>query len=160
MVDTDILINLCHVRRLSLFGALPAYNFVVPDQVIAEITISGQQALVTEALKDGHLQQQAVTDLVAIAEYARLSRVIGKGEAACLALAHLHGWQVLSADRRRPFTREAQQLLPAGSLFGMVELYVWAIKAGALTVAEADKDVEILRQNRFDMRISSFADLI
>ena len=160
MVDTDILINLCHVRRLSLLGALPAFKFIAPDQVIAEITVPGQQALVAKALKDGHLQQEAVTDLGANAEYARLSLVIGKGEASCLALAHLHGWQVLSADRRRPFIREAQRLLPAGSLFGMIEFYVWAIRAGALPIADADKDIDILRQNRFDMRLNSFAGLI
>jgi hypothetical protein len=44
----EILINLIHVGRLDLLGKLPPYSFVVPEEVVKEVTASDQaQALQT-----------------------------------------------------------------------------------------------------------------
>jgi len=39
ITDTNVLINLMHVGRLDFPGALTAFEFVVPDHVVAEITV-------------------------------------------------------------------------------------------------------------------------
>jgi predicted nucleic acid-binding protein len=36
--DANVLINLIHVDLLGLFGCLPGYELVVPEQVIGEVT--------------------------------------------------------------------------------------------------------------------------
>ena len=37
VTDTNVLINLIHVDRLSLLGALSGYDFVVPAEVESEV---------------------------------------------------------------------------------------------------------------------------
>jgi hypothetical protein len=38
VTDTNILINLIHIGRLDLLGKLPPYSFVVPEEVVKEVT--------------------------------------------------------------------------------------------------------------------------
>lgn len=160
VVDANILINLCHVGRLKLLEDIPNHAFLVPDHVVAEITNPAQQALVQALLAAGKVRQLSITDQGAIAEFVRLNRIIGSGESACLALAQLNNWGILSSDQRRPFTRAAQKMLPAGHLIDMIALYVLAIRAGLLTVADADADKAVLDQHRFTMKLATFADVI
>jgi len=39
VTDTNILINLIHVGQLELLAKLPAYSFVVPEEVVNEVPI-------------------------------------------------------------------------------------------------------------------------
>lgn len=43
VTDANVLINFIHAGRLDLFAALTPFEFVVPDHVIAEITVPGQR---------------------------------------------------------------------------------------------------------------------
>jgi predicted nucleic acid-binding protein len=43
VTDANVLINLMHAGRLDLLGALTAFEFVVPDHVVAEITVPVQR---------------------------------------------------------------------------------------------------------------------
>jgi predicted nucleic acid-binding protein len=87
VTDANILINLIHVERLELLGALSAYRFVVPDHVAVEITIPEQQQQLQGAFDRRDLAQESLTTSEELALYAELHRVMGQGEAACLAMA-------------------------------------------------------------------------
>lgn len=159
VTDANILINLIHVGRLDLLGTLPAYTFVVPDHVIAEITDPGQRQHLDAALARGDLRQESLTDLRALTIYADLRRIIGQGEAACLALAEVRGWLIASDEKQR-FRREVQARLGPGRLVTTAGLFVLAIRAGTLSVAQADQAKAILEPHRFRLTFGSFRELL
>jgi predicted nucleic acid-binding protein len=92
VTDSNVLINLMHVSRLGLLGSIPGHEFVVPDHVREEIVNPNQRALLDNAVNDGWL---------------KLIAHIGRGEAACIAIASKHGWHIASDEKRR-FRREAE----------------------------------------------------
>ena len=91
--------------------------------------------------------------------FAELRRRFGRGEAACLALAVVNDWAVAS-DEGRWFRREVETRVGAQRLVGTVELFLQAIRAGLLTVEQADADKATLGARRFKMGFKSFGDLI
>ena len=60
--DANVLINLIHVQRLGMLASLPGYEFVVPDDVILEITDSTQRSALEAALSAGHLRRETITN--------------------------------------------------------------------------------------------------
>ena len=42
VTDTNILINLIHIGRLDLLGKLPSYSFVIPEEVVKEVSEPNQ----------------------------------------------------------------------------------------------------------------------
>src|SRR4051812_25276888 len=96
-----------HVSRLGLLAQIPQHEFVVPDHVREEITNVEQRALLDTAITDGWLKLEPITDLAAIAAFTELVANIGRGEAACIAIAAQQGWFIASDEKRR-FRREAE----------------------------------------------------
>jgi predicted nucleic acid-binding protein len=84
---------------------------------------------------------------------------MGEGEAACLAVATTRGWLVAS-DEKRAFLREARNRLGPGRILNTPGLLVLAIRAGLITLEEADRAKHLLEQHRFRMRFNSFKDVI
>lgn len=159
VTDANVLINLIHVQRLDLLGGIPAHEFVVPDHVREEITVPRSRALVDEAVRRGTLRLELLADLDAISVFAELIRHIGRGEAACIALAAKHGWSIASDEKRR-FRREAVVRLGEGRLIGTPDVFVLAIRAGLFTSDDADADKRVLEQHRFKMSFASFRELV
>ncbi len=158
--DANPIINLTHVKRLSMLGGLPPYRFVVPDDVAAEITDANQRAQLDMAFDSGVLSPCALTDPDGLAMFAELRRILGAGESACLVLAERNGWHVAS-DERRAFRRVIGERIGLDRLLTTRDIYVLAIRAGHLTVAEADNDRAVLATRRFVMRgFMSFAELV
>lgn len=56
VTDANVLINLIHVDRLALLGTLAGFEFVVPPEVVAEVSIPDHSAALASALDAGHLQ--------------------------------------------------------------------------------------------------------
>jgi predicted nucleic acid-binding protein len=159
VTDATVLINLAHVNRLEMLGAVPGYEFVVPDHVRDEITDTGQRALLDDAVRRGIFRVEAITSIASIALYAALTARLGRGEAACLTLAVERDWIVASDDRKR-FRREAESRIGPGRIVGLKELYLLAIGAGLLDIDEADADKATLETRRFVMDFKSFRDLV
>ena len=159
VTDANLLINLIHVGRLLLLGQLPGYRFVVPEAVVAEVTLDDQRAQLAAALVTGSVSLCSLTDLAGLALFAEFRAIMGTGEAACLAIAELNGWWVASDERRR-FRREVITRLGGDRLLTTAGIYVLAIRAGILTVAEADADKDLLASRRFVMKFGSFSDLL
>lgn len=104
-MDACALINLMESDHLNVLAALSGWRFVVPDQVVEEITQPEQIALLQAAIHEGYLLRESSTDPAEIALYAELRLRMGKGEAACLAMAQARGWSIASDDRGRAFRR-------------------------------------------------------
>jgi hypothetical protein len=94
-----------------------------------------------------------------LAAYAELRRMMGREEAACLAMAEARGWLVASDEKRR-FRREVIARLGEGRLVTTAGIFVMAIRAGTLSVEEADQAKEVLQRYRFRMTFRSFRDLL
>jgi predicted nucleic acid-binding protein len=159
VTDANVLINLMHAGHLNLLGALTAFEFVVPDHVVAEITVPAQRQDLEIALTRSSLSKQSITDPRELATYAELRRIMGSGEAACLAMAEARGWLIASDEKRR-FRREVIARLGEGRLVTTAGLLVIAIRAGAISVEEADQAKEILQGHRFRMTFRSFRELL
>jgi len=161
LADTSVLLNLAFVERLDLFGALDGYRFRIPEEVAAEVRQPEQRNLLGRALSAGHLEKARITSLPVIEHFQTLRQnlKLGRGEAACLALAYARGWMVAS-DEKRAFRREARKLLGEGRLLNTPSLFVLGIRQAYWTVAEADQAKATLERNRFRMQFRSFDDLM
>lgn len=157
--DANVLINLALVDRLDLLGSLAGFEFVVPAEALEEIRKERERASVKAALGAGYLRKTSIEDLKVTALLTELRQFLGAGESACLALAKVHGGLVASDEKRR-FLREARRLLGAGSILNTPGLFVFAIRAGLMTILEADEVKELLEQHRFRMTFRSFQDFL
>ena len=159
VADANVLINLMHVARLGLCAELPGLEFMVPDHVREEITVPAQRIELDRALDSGLMQLASITDPGDIGLFADLITRLGRGEAACLVLAAKHGWSVASDEKRR-FRGEAVSRIGADRIFGTADLYIRAVRAGRLTIEEADTDKETLEERSFKMEFSSFREVL
>lgn len=158
-LDASVLINFLRVDRLDILETLPGLEFAVPEQVVQEITYPDQARVLTEALGAGRLRKEASTDPDEIARYADLKRVMGRGEAACLAIAETRGWNI-AADEGGRFRRLAEDRLGEGRILNTPGILVLAIRSGLLTVEDADELKARLEKQRFRMAFRSFRDVL
>lgn len=159
VTDANVLINLMQVARLDLCARLPGYEFVVPDHVREEITDANQRMALDDAVVRSVVRIEAITDLSTVTLFTELIGHIDRGEAACLTLAIERGWCVASDEQRR-FRREAERRIGAGRIMGTKDLYLLAIRAGLLTVEQADEDKAVLERHRFKMDFESFRHIV
>ena len=159
VADTNVVINLIHADHLALLGALPGFAFVVPEDVASEISDPVQRQALEAAINAGHLRREMITSPAELTRYAQLRHVVGKGEAACLALAESRGWLIASDEKRR-FRREVLAGIGGGRLVTTPGLFVLAIRSGALSIDAADEAKAILEQHRFRMSFKSFRDVL
>lgn len=162
VVDTDVLIHLGQVGRLDLLATLPNMDFVVPEAVIAELLKPESRKLVEHALKEGWVQRVRLTGP---SEWERFESIlksgaIGSGEAECLTLAESRQWRLASDDYGRSFRRLAAALVEGGRATDTLGLVTLAIRAGLLTVAEADEFLSTWSAQEFRVEVRSFADLV
>lgn len=133
---------------------------MVPDDVIAEIRDPVQRACLDDAIEKDALTRCSLLDPGGLTFFAGLRATLGAGESACLALARLNGWHVAS-DERRAFLRAIREHIGESRLLTTRDIYAQAIRAGCLTVAEADADKAVLASRRFVMKgFESFAELL
>ncbi len=159
ITDTSVLINLAHTGHLPLLGRTSGYRFLVADEVLAEIQDPVQRASVDGALLDGSLGRVSIETTEELAVYVELTRILGSGEAACLALAAARGW-LIACDERRVFLREARAMLGEQRVINTPGIYLLWIRCGILTVGEADAAKLLLESRRFQMSFGSFRELL
>ena len=159
VTDANVLINLMHVSRLGLLAQIPNYEFVVPEHVREEITIAEQRTTLDAAVTAGWLKIEVIDDIGAITVFTELIAHIGRGEAACIAIAAQKGWLIASDEKKR-FLREATARVGVGHVLTTVDVFVLAIKAGLLTIEEADADKITLEGRRFKVSFGSYRELV
>ena len=62
VTDSSVVINLHHTSHLQLLARLPGFCFVVPEEVIAEITEPVQAELLNRFVADGILEKVSLAD--------------------------------------------------------------------------------------------------
>ena len=159
VVDSSVLINFLHLKRLDIFGKLNFLVFWVPEHVVEEIKDPDQKKQLNEAFKNGWIRKTSITDIEEISLFALHTKTLGKGESACLAVAESRGW-FIACDEKRKFRKEAQKRLGEGKIFTTAGLILLAIRKSILTVDEADSLKATLEKKRFKMNFSSFRDLL
>ncbi|MEW5980102.1 MAG: hypothetical protein AB1898_30275 [Acidobacteriota bacterium] len=159
VTDANILINLIHIGRLDLLGKLASFEFVVPPEVVQEITEATQAAALRTALDQGLLREVSLVEIAALSFYAELVATLGKGEAACLSLAVTKGWMIAS-DERKKFRREVLARLRQDRILNTPGILLVATRLGALSIAEADAALRILEEHRFKVKFRSYRDLL
>jgi predicted nucleic acid-binding protein len=159
VVDASVLINLIHVNRLDLCGRLLTFEFVVPDHVRAEVAVPDQRLALDRAVDRGVARIASITETADTTLFSELTVRLGRGEAACLVLALRNGWSI-AADEKGRFRREALARIGKDRLLGTVDIYIAALRAGLLTVEQADVDRGILAGRHFRMPFGSFRELV
>lgn len=159
VTDANVLINLMHVSRLGLLAKIPDHEFVVPEYVREEIKIPEQRTTLDAAVSEGWLKIEVLDDLGAITVFTELIAHVGRGEAACIAIAAQKGWLIASDEKKR-FLREATARVGVGHVLTTVDVFVLAIKAGLLTVEDADADKVIFEGRRFKVSFGSYRELV
>jgi predicted nucleic acid-binding protein len=159
VTDANVVINFAHVGLLGDLPRLVGLSFIVTDVVYGEVSWPGQRAALDTALAAGTWTRESLVEIDAIALQAELMPIMQPGEASSLALAATKGYLVAS-DERRAFLREANTRLGPGRIVDTPGLILLAIRAGTLTIAQADQLKAVLEANRFKMRFRSFADLV
>ncbi|MGH7593270.1 MAG: hypothetical protein ACRELE_05400 [Gemmatimonadales bacterium] len=159
VTDASVVINLLHVGRLPMLLHLPGLRFVVPDDVVMEVTDIEQRAALGSAISGGMIERCQLNAQDGAPLILELSGRLGLGEIACLALAELHGWTI-ACDERRFFRAETIRRVGTTRLIGTPELFLQAIEAQAITIEEADADKATLEQKSFKMRFGSFSELL
>jgi predicted nucleic acid-binding protein len=159
VVDANALINLAHVERVGLLSTIPNHDFVVPEDVREEVLLPQQRAVLDAAVDSGGLLVVALRDVGAIAMYADLVSRLGRGEAACIAIAAKACWFIASDEKGR-FLREVEARVGLARGITTVDLFVLAIKAGLLTIEEADADLISLEGRRFRVWFRSYEEIV
>lgn len=159
ITDANVLINLLRIGQLPLLGKLDAYRFLVPEEVMGEITDPAQRDALAAAIDAGHLGQTVVDTIEALTLFAELRDVMGRGEAACLALAATTGCHIASDEKKR-FRRRAIELIGEARIVRTESILVEAIRQGRISIAEADGFKAVLETNRYLMSFGSFSELL
>jgi predicted nucleic acid-binding protein len=159
VTDANILINLLHVEILALLGKLPGFRFVIPEEVRQEVKEPSQAAALTGALAQNLLQVDALEGVAELSVYAELRGRFGAGEAACLSIAQVRNC-FIATDERGAFRQEVTRRLGPGRLLNTPGVILLAIKAGALTIEDADEVKRQLEKKRFRMKFGSFRELL
>jgi predicted nucleic acid-binding protein len=159
ITDANVLINLFHIGQLPLLGALSPFRFRIPSEVLAEILDPTQQAAVRTCLDDGHAEEIVVDTIASLALFAELRDLMGRGEAACLALAATTGSHIASDEKKR-FRRRAIELIGEARILRTEHLIVEAIRRSHITVQQADVHKATLAANNYALPFTSFAELV
>lgn len=160
VTDATLIINLIIAELSSLLGTIPGFSFVVTEHVVKEVSHPDQASALRSAIKKNWLQVEPITDHAEIASFDEYRKSMGDGEASCLALAVHRGWLLATDDRKRGFRRVAEQKIGRDRLINTPGVFLLAIRAGVLTVEQADTAKEILDANRFKMSFRSFRDIL
>ena len=137
VVDATVVINLAKAECLHLLGSLEGWAFVIPDQVVEEVNYPGQAVALEQALKLGHPRRESSTDPQEIAIYAELRQRMGRGEAACLAMAECRRWMVASDDRGNAFRRLVRERIGSEQLIDTAFIVNAAQEQGAISPDDA-----------------------
>jgi predicted nucleic acid-binding protein len=161
VADASVLINFLRAGRLDLLRHHGDYRIVVTEHVRRGVSYPDQAAELTEAITAGDIDEIQVTDHVELKIFAELCTVLGRGEAACIAVAANRGWVVVMDELGRA-RREVHERAGRDRLVNTPGLILSCVRNGAITVAEADGIMVTLESQgqSFAFSFESFGDLL
>ena len=159
VADSSFLINFLVLDRTDLLGRLTKFHFHIVNHVRAEIRYDDQCARLQAAVESGIVTEMEITEPSEILLYDELRQFLGDGESASLAVAVSRRW-VIAADEKGRFRRELFGRLGENYLLDTAGALVTAIKAGVITLGQAEALRAQLRENRFEMDPRPFDELL
>jgi predicted nucleic acid-binding protein len=159
VADTSTLLNFINLDRLDLLCREAGYRIVVTEHVRAEVIDEEQTRRFQRAIAEGLIEVMELHSQAELSRFASLNRVLGRGEAAAIALSSCQGW-MLALDEKGRARREAEEQLGREGLLNTIGIIVKCIRVGALSVEEADTLKDDLARHRFVIKLRSFRDLV
>ena len=160
VADTSMLVNFLRIDRMDLI-AEHSHDFLATDHVAVEITSQypDQQRRFAEALRNGRVRQESITNLEEVALFASLSATgrLGAGECSAIALAVCRNYNLAIDDQRA--ATQARSLDPKLTILTTQDIIISMIGENLLNISEADaiKD-DWAANHRFRLKIASFSD--
>lgn len=164
IIETSTLINFLRIGRVDLLAGLASYRFLVTDNIRAEVRTNypTEFANLAAALQAGHVHEVSLNDPAEVTVYADLKRpdVLGDGECSAIAAAVVRGLPLAMDDGTA--RKKTAAAYPAVVLLDTVSLMLAAIRAGLITVGEADViKADWHANHRFKKpKLKSFGDLL
>ena len=155
--DACVLINFLNVGRIGILGELPQYRFWIPDAVDDEVTKPEQRRGLDTAYRQQIVYPADAPRIEEIRVFTRLTRSMGKGEAACLAAAQCRGW-MLASDEKGKFKTMAVKGIGQERIIGTAGILRAAIRNGSITVSQADEIKDDMEGHAFKMSFRSFSE--
>jgi len=160
VADTSFLLNFLVIDRMDVLAGLQALAFRAPNHVVLEVRYPEEKERLHVALAAGTLSEIEITDLSEIALYVHLRTFLGDGESACLAVAATRQWAIATDEKGR-LQREIFERLGEDYLLDTPGALIAALRAGVLTVPQAETIREELARHRFIMRdLPPFEELV
>ena len=157
--DACVLINLSVVNELRLLGGLEDFRFYVPQAVLDELRQESHRKEVRTALDRLWLRKATLDSEEEDALAQELRSLYGAGESACLAIAQVRGWHVVT-DESGALAGEIGRRVGVGRQIGTVAILAVAVRRKLLTVPQADAYKVKLEAHKFKIKIRSFADIL
>ena len=152
VVDNTPLSNFAHIQQPKLLAA--AFDQPVTAPAVMDELEVGVQTARIPAVDWSWLPVIELTDEErTLAEH--LNQTLGRGEAECIAVAKSRQWIMLTDDRdARRVAREAG-LIVSGTLGALVNL----VRDNALSLAEADEFLAIMKRSGYRCPVNSLSEL-
>jgi len=164
IVNTTVLSNFAAIDQLDLLNQL--YGTIhIPTEVYKEVQVgleegyqfyAGIAQLIHPFVEDGWIQLTGMVDEQELRLLGELPPSLHQGEAACLAIAHHHGWTLLTDDLTA--RKEAARLDIRKS--GSVGCLVLAIERGVCTLEQANHWLEEMIRQGYRSPVSNLKPLI
>lgn len=152
VIDNTLLSNFAHIQQPNLLAA--AFNQPVTVRaVMDELEVGVRTARIPPVDWRWLPIIELTDDERLMAE--RLNQTLGRGEAACIALAKSRQWMVLTDDRDARRISKELGFIVSGTLGALMNL----VRNSVLSLAEADKLLETMKQNGYRCPISSLSEL-
>ncbi len=111
------------------------------------------------SLQEGHFSSVRLEEIESLRLFSELVQIMGRGEAASLALAVVRS-HAIACDEKRVFRREAIARIGANRILSTPGIFVLALRQGLISIEEGDRMKEVLEANRFRMAFSSFEEVL
>lgn len=147
IVDANALIDLIKLDLLVITCELPGYRFHLVEEVYKEITWPEQKRALQTVIKNNLILLESLVELEELELFARLSSILGSGEAASLAHAHYHNYYLLSDENNRTFRREVGRTITLNKIKRTTDIIVEAIRLGKVTFSVINDRIRSL-ENR------------
>ena len=158
VVEASPLISFLKIDRFDILESL-CRTLLCTDHVCNEVLQFRQRNRLEALFEAGQIREVALSDPMHLAEYARLTEEspLGPGEASSLLYAAYHGCKLVITDKKG--IREAKRR--GVTCITTEEVVVTAIRAGILTLIEADNLIETWKaMDEFPVTVTSFASLL
>lgn len=152
VIDNTVLSNFAHIQQPMLLAS--AFNQPVTVRAVMDEWEVGVTLARVPAVDWSWLPIIELTDGER-ALAAQLSQTLGRGEAACIALAESRGWMILTDDRDARRAAREVGLKVSGTLGALMNL----VRGGDLSLAEADGYLAIMKQNGYRCPVDSLSEL-